>query len=656
MAAATAIYLNTHTALAVRVEGSAKKPKITRAAELTFELPSPGPDGAPPSADDVIDSKAAQLKSWLKKSKLYGGPIALCVDSSHVILRDLRVSFTERRQIDKVIAFQVEGVIPSTPVEDLAVGYTILDKDDEGSRLLVAAAHRGPLRDQLDLLEDIGIEPETADSTVSGALNLRSMCPALAKVDKPTLWIDLHGTNAVVSVLEGTSLLSLRSIRIPNAAAVELAAGVVADSEGNGVPASSSADGESSADDDEEVAIVDYEEETTDPSGLTSQAKSTATSSGTRLNNVPVAAGDALVRLLTIEARRTILGAQAGGPIERVVITGVPDSMRASVAPVKRELGVREFEVLNLIDFMLVKDKYGKPKVKMPSSLLLAPAAGVGCKLLGADASGVDFLTGDLSPTDTFDQFKSPMAIAATLLFMVSGIMLMLVLNENRRIEREAQDLVANLELDSSIATAYAVAPEVRRQNLPEVGFDFAAVNAAHDKLTAEVTAIKAGNKKLFPPMYEADSALDQILRTINATIGETMPDGKKNLVHFWLKNISFSQEPARGTTGTTGKIEILGYIESSPDPKRFALSDALQKIEVRNPNYDGINDRQQFIKLISNITVTPDGNKVFARGQRKVKGQRVAIEFQPVTFSCELTELKKVSPVAGPGGSTRRR
>lgn len=660
MAAATAIQVTSQGALAVRVEGSAKKAKIVRAAELEFELPAATADGVAPSPDDIFESKAAQLKSWLKKSKLSGGRVALCVDSSHVILRDLRVSFTDRRQIDKVIAFQVEGVIPSTPIESLAVGYTVLETDDEGSRLLVAAAHREPLREQLELLEDLGIEPEVADSTVGGAMALRALNPTLANAPTPTLWIDLQGDSAVVAVLDGTAMLAIRSVRIPRAAAIELAAAVVADTDDR--PASGrraavpepSEDGEAEAgfDADGDVAIIEEEPEVqAAPAPL---AKATSTGTGSKLN-VPAPASGALVHLLVIEARRSILSAQAKGAIERVVISGVPDSMRAAIAPVKRELGVKEFEVISLLDPLLVKDKLGKPKVKLPSSLGVPAAAGVACKLLGNDASGVDFLVGDLSPTDAFDQIKSPMAIAATLLFMVAGIMLMLVINENRKLEREAQSELANQELDRALAATYEKAPEARRKSVPEAGHTFEGVNSAHDLLTADIAAIKAGNKKLFPPTYDADLALDAILRAINQSVGETMPDGKKNLVHFWLKSINFSQEPARGTSGTTGRVEIQCYLEVEPERKRFELRDALQELKVKNPNFDGITDKQQYVNLFSRVELSNDPAKVFDRGQRKSGKDTVNIRMGLHTFTCELQELRK-AVAAGPAGGGRRR
>ena len=115
--------------------------------------------------------------------------------------RELKLGFTDRRQIDRVIQFQVEGAIPSVPIEDLAVSYTILSTDPQGSRVLVMAADREYIRKRLDALDMAGVSVDSVDCNLSGTLNLGLLHEQLA-ADKPaTLWLDFAGNTATVSVV-----------------------------------------------------------------------------------------------------------------------------------------------------------------------------------------------------------------------------------------------------------------------------------------------------------------------------------------------------------------------------------------------------------------------------------------------------------------------
>lgn len=631
MASGTAIYLSERAAIAVRVEGSAKKPKLVRAAELIFELPTSGEDGLPVTKDEIHESRVAQLRAWVKRAKI-GGEVALCIDPSSVILRDLRVEFTERRQIDKVIGFQVEGVIPSTPVEDLAIGYSILEKDAEGSRLLISAAHRAALHDLADTLEEAGVDSSYADSTIGGALNLRALTPSLAKVDRPTLWIDFQGSNAVIAVLQGESLLSLRSIRVPVAAVEELEQAAV---ERVAEPAS---DADSDDDSFQAIVIEDDDPIAERPEAATTKAKATAAA-----ESGP--SGNALSRLVVIEARRSILGAQVDGPIERVVLSGVPHALHRAVGAVGAELGVPNFELLDLLEPMVPKTRKGEAKVDLPASLLIPSIAGVACRKLGVNGSNIDFLTGDLSPSSTFDLVKVPLALAATVMFMVTGVLLMLVLKERQWLEKEAPRIIeTETELDAKFSKAYANAPAARRAPFPEytglTAID--AIEAAHDKMIGDIRDLKAGAKSNFPPLVEADRVLNEVVEKLLTVLGEPAQGGATNINHFWLKNYVFKQDAASGTRPTSGSLVLECYIENAPEPLRFKVEAALLDLEVDNPAWDGIDQSKRKIKLFSQVRANTDPTKIYPRGQRKVKGVTTDITIQHTIFECKLTEMQR--------------
>ncbi len=650
MASATAIFINEREAIAVRVDGSAKKPKLTRAGRIEFEPVLPGDDGLPPSEEAVFDSQMIQLKAWLKQSKFGGGNVILCADPASVILRDLKVAFTERRQIDKVIAFQVEGVIPSIDIEDLAVTYTMLEKEADGSRLLVAAAHREPLRDALELLDDSGIVPVMADSTVGGALNLRALSPELSNTPKPTLWVDLQGDWALIAVLEGTTILGMRMIRVPAAATAEMQAAAdaaaVGSADADDAPLVVMDDGDESEDGSEEAEWPDSnagwpaEKSQSDApqAPLSAEAQAAVEEASDR--------GQALLRMLVTEARRSILSAQAAGAISRVIVSGVPAGLAPISKLIQAELGIDAVTVIDLIDSMVPKSRKGQPKVDLPPSLMVPVLAGVALKGLGGDASGMDFLTGDLSPADAFEQSKSALAIGVTVLFLICGVVLMLVIREGQRIDQEAERRLNEVNIPSLHRLAYSGAPENRRAStsLPEYSDLMAQSIAVRDQMQQEINSIKAGNKRNFPPLFESDRAFQEFLKAVLLKLGEPMKGGGKNTEHFFLQKFELTQIPASAAgRSSSGQLIIEAYIEMQPNPKRFDLTDALYEIKVPNPSWDGRDPESQFVPLFETNGIKAESfgrDAVVDRGERKVGNKTEKIQIQLFRFTCTLTPL----------------
>jgi hypothetical protein len=680
MATAYSLYLHSKGALAVRVDGSAKKPTITRAAEMLFQDPGPDDAGLAPDPAAVRESRAIQLRAWLKKEKLLGTPLALCVDNGGVILREMKLAFRDRRQIDKVITFQVEGVIPSTPIEDLAIGYTILEQGDDGSKVLISAAHRTALRNALELLESVSIPVAVADSAIGGALNLRRLTPALATLDSPTIWIDMQGSYALIAVLDGTQILNVRSVRVPEAASRELQAAAEADATRH------------AAEHTEELLVVDDEAGATkiadEPAAEKTDArishgpmfhsKLVATESTHGLNADAVKASgqdagaadpgagsslpkpDALIKLLAVEVRRTMLGAQSEKTVSRVIVTGVPESLAPVVAGIESELGVQQVETMDLLAPLVPRDRKGVPKVAMPASLMIGPAAGVALKTMGGDATNVDFLTGDLAPLDTFDQIKNPLAIGVTMLFMVTCVLLMLVL-------RQRGDLMKDIEAVTSESTdmdgnhvksvkdafdwAYEKAKE-RAKAYPEEEEEASRVTAAQALMSSEIAAIKAGNKRNFPALYDGEMVYDEVLKAIKKaiTVPPPGPNGEnKEAWHFYLKSFTFNQNPNKTDPSkpTTGSLTIECFAEPFRDGKPTPIKEMLEAIEVENPAWDRADPKKKVIRLFSVVeSVRPPGkDNEIERGTRKTPKGTEPVRMNKHVITCTLTAVARPAP-----------
>src|SRR5690606_27035213 len=132
----------------------------------------------------------------------------------------------------------------------------------------------------------------------------------------------------------------------------------------------------------------------------------------------------------------------------------------------------------------------------------------------GGDASGMDFLTGDLSPADAFEQSKSALAIGVTVLFLICGVVLMLVIREGQRIDKEAERRLSAANIPSLHHQAFGGAPEAKQAAaaLPDYSDLMAQSIAVRDQMEQEINAIKAGNKRNFPPLFESDRAFQEFL------------------------------------------------------------------------------------------------------------------------------------------------
>src|SRR5688572_32783049 len=132
----------------------------------------------------------AAVMAFVKEHKLAGGKHYLLAGPDAMRYRDMTLSFKDKRQIDRVLQYQVEGVIPNIPIEQLTIGYNILMKTPDGARLLVHAADRDYIRQRIIALEEAGCAVDAVDSHLSGTMNLGLLHPTFAASSPPSLWID----------------------------------------------------------------------------------------------------------------------------------------------------------------------------------------------------------------------------------------------------------------------------------------------------------------------------------------------------------------------------------------------------------------------------------------------------------------------------------
>ncbi|MCC6465373.1 MAG: hypothetical protein IT463_08560, partial [Planctomycetes bacterium] len=386
--------------VAVEVGGSARKPRLKRVAVAELKEPR-NEDGTP-----VADKQAhlnAQVAEFLKANKLTGGKQLLLAGPDALRFRELQLAFSDRRQIDRVIQFQVEGAIPNAAIEDLSIGYHIVAKGENSTRLLVHAAEKDYIRQRLTALEEGGASIDSVDSHLSGTLNLGLLHEELAADNPPALWLDFAGTTAAVIVVEGGEVRAGRVFVSPYLAG---ASGATATADQ--VKAAAGA------------AQAEAEKRAREIAGGTDSVHGMPKAESTNIGAAEVAdrikhmSRDDLLKFIqrvAVEAKRTLYMTPGLPEPQRLVISGLGAEGSHLSALLANELGLEKYAAVDLMDTICSADQ----KSGLPDCGELTYLTGVALKGLGRDFTGIDFRYGDLAPGTLMDYARTPLAFAATL-------------------------------------------------------------------------------------------------------------------------------------------------------------------------------------------------------------------------------------------------
>jgi Tfp pilus assembly PilM family ATPase len=182
-----------HSVKVVELDGNYRKVKLLRVHTETFA------DGGD-RAEAIAAASRAGLDLGMRGEVFLGHP---CREA---VLRVIELPFKGRDAIRKVVKAEIEGEIHSHVVDDMVVDFHEVGPGAEGStRVLVASVPKAGLRQQLQALSALSIEPEVGRSRHHGALARRRTGPVPSKPVLPVPW--LAGVTAVVD-------LGTRSVKV----------------------------------------------------------------------------------------------------------------------------------------------------------------------------------------------------------------------------------------------------------------------------------------------------------------------------------------------------------------------------------------------------------------------------------------------------------
>ncbi len=639
---ATAIYINQTQIIAATVGGSAKKPKL-KAVATGFIAEARTEDGA--VVVDRTKHLATEITRFLKENKIGGGHQILLVGPDAMRYREIKLAFSDRRQIDKVIKFQVEGAIPSVPIEELAVSYTVLSADEGGSRVLVMAADRDYIRKRLDALDMAGITVDSVDCNLSGTLNLGLLHEQLAGEKPATLWLDFAGTTATASMVLKGKVHTTRVFVSPYVSGAQGAAPTAEQSKQALKQLEAEAANKALDPLKEEYVLLSPEQAggSEPPPPPTLPPADTANAAGLpKAESVNLGAQEVADRIrkmnrdellkfvnrVAAEARRLLYMTRVEGGAQRLVVSGLGPEGANLAAALGNELRIEDSQAIDLMDSVLGKDRDGNPSVRVPDVGEITFLTGVALKGLGRDETEVDYRTGDLAAGTLFDYAKTPLAFTATAVFLFAGIMFLIAFTQVQTLQRETARLVAEpYDLQTSYTRAFKPAlkdPKIRdklspkdrqeMQNYPLNDEEPATeIQVVYNRLNEHQKRISGDARTEHPIPHRADVIVSDIIRALQS--------GKPSY-DFALVRIDVTQESASVT-----------YFAST--------SETNEEVKARGGEREDVRMSNALKKLMVDNTDTFDGEPVPAGGTaRGVKnGERTANE---IRLTLKLQKVKE--------------
>lgn len=160
-----------------------------------------------PNADHVKPLYTATQKEQLA-SISHKNLVVTCLPTQEVLIRPLDLKIKKEKNIDTVLAFQSEPLLPY-PVENALVDKIILSKDKEGHKLSIVAVRKDHLANHIKLWNSLDIEPEDVSATPA-ALALFAKNFAFQKGPLYALHIGLGSSLCIL--IDNGKLLAAQSI------------------------------------------------------------------------------------------------------------------------------------------------------------------------------------------------------------------------------------------------------------------------------------------------------------------------------------------------------------------------------------------------------------------------------------------------------------
>jgi len=157
------------------------------------------------------DAVAQALAELFAEGRIGGDTVITSIPGQQVSARIIRLPFADRKKMDKVIPFEVEGYTPFN-IEEMVVSYHIVKVEEEGAQILALLVKKDVLRDHLETLERAKISPNIVDVDALCLYSVSSLI--LQGIEGAFSIADIGASKTSICIVNGGHLCMIRSLPI----------------------------------------------------------------------------------------------------------------------------------------------------------------------------------------------------------------------------------------------------------------------------------------------------------------------------------------------------------------------------------------------------------------------------------------------------------
>jgi len=192
--------LNNQTMRAAQLNLRKGKPFLERLYELTIDITTP------PSAE-AINQMTMTPEGQALQAAMQKDLVVTCLNPSEVLVRHLEVKLKKETDIDSVLAFQSEPLLPY-PVENAIVDRIKQGDTQDGTLLSVFAARKDHVQQHLELWHSLQVEPEVISCAPAA---LAAFANKFTQIENPQFVLHIGHTYILCALVKGNKLLAAQA-------------------------------------------------------------------------------------------------------------------------------------------------------------------------------------------------------------------------------------------------------------------------------------------------------------------------------------------------------------------------------------------------------------------------------------------------------------
>lgn len=135
--------------------------------------------------------------------------VVTAIEAAKTVVRQLDIKLKKEKDIDAVLAFQAEPVIPFSP-EEAVLDKSLISTYDEGTLLTLYAIRKDHLKEHIEGWLQIGVEPEIVSAVPFALANFAT---SFVKEQQPILMVNIGFLSTAVTLIHQGKLLASQSFK-----------------------------------------------------------------------------------------------------------------------------------------------------------------------------------------------------------------------------------------------------------------------------------------------------------------------------------------------------------------------------------------------------------------------------------------------------------